>query len=176
MSGPRALSQHPADRLIRELIAAGRDASEAEVARIIERMATARFSEEIRSVKPEERGISYQGVTLGRRVDSLTYHLIKRVVIERQWADGTTARQYVTELHTATREPGALLAVYDRRGGSLAATITPTANVLPPTRRGARPLPFLLVIYSADRGIIVTGYQFSTFAEANIPEEVRWLK
>jgi len=34
----------------------------------------------------------------------------------------------------------------------------------------------LLVIYSADRGIIVTGYQFSELPETGIPSEARWLK
>ncbi len=37
-------------------------------------------------------------------------------------------------------------------------------------------LPELLVIYSADRGILVTGYQCSSLATAAIPKEALWLK
>jgi len=34
----------------------------------------------------------------------------------------------------------------------------------------------LLVVYSVDRGILISGYQFSTFDEVSIPEHALWLK
>lgn len=77
-----ALSQHPVDLLIRELLRTGRPAATEEIAQIIDRMATAPFNPQDRRVPTKERGARYRGYTLGARADSLTYHLIKRVVIE----------------------------------------------------------------------------------------------
>lgn len=149
MNAPHSLSQYPDDRLIRELIATGRDASPEEIAQIIERVATAPFNPDVHPIRVVERGTTYAGETLGPRAKSLTFHLIKRVVIEDQWADGTTAAQYLADVRAAVREPSGRL---------------------------KKTFHSLLVIYSADRGIIVTGYQFSSFAETSIPEEARWLK
>jgi hypothetical protein len=170
------LSQHPADRLIRELIRGRRQATRPEVERIIERMATAPFATHLVTVPPDERGARYLGRILRTRVDSATYHLIKRVVLEEQWANGTTAEQYVEDLRRAVRSPRARLVVYVRRGGHLAATITPTDLVLSPEQRGPQPQPELLVIYSPDRGIIVSGYQFSALEKTGVPQEARWLR
>lgn len=174
MSGP-GFSQHPTDVLIRELIRGERRATDEEIARIVERMATAPFGRGTVHVRLEEREATYRGQMLGARADSLTYHLTKRVVIERQWVPGTTAGQYVADLRRAVRAPSVRLAVYNRHAGHLAAALTPTDLVLPAQRRGARALPELLVIYSADRGIIVTGYQITGLETASIPEEARWL-
>ena len=67
-------SQHPVDRLIRELVDTGRAATAEEVMRIGDRMATVLFASHEVRIYPEEQGASYQGVTLGVRADSLTYH------------------------------------------------------------------------------------------------------
>lgn len=170
-----AVSPHPADRLIRALIRTGRTVIPDEIARIVDRLATAPFDRRLVRVRPDERGATYQGQTLGVRADSLAYHLTKRVAIERQWAVGTTAEQYTDDLRRAIRAPSARLVVYERQGGHLAATITPTSASVPAARRGPRALPWLLVIYSADRGIIVTGYQVSALETISMPQEVRWL-
>lgn len=74
------LSQHPTDRLIRELIRTKRAAAEAEIQAILERMATAAFNQQMVRVPAMLRGISYQGQTLGDRAGSLFLHLIRRVV------------------------------------------------------------------------------------------------
>ena len=42
--------------------------------------------------------------------------------------------------------------------------------------QGLRALPHLLVLYAADRGMIVSGYQFSGRETLAIPQEARWLK
>ena len=62
------------------------------------------------------------------------------------------------------------------RGGPIATTMTPTTQVIPTRRRGARSLPILLVIYSADRGMIISGYQVSAVGLVRIPAEARWLR
>lgn len=170
------LSRHPVDRLIRELIQSGRAAIPGEVEQILLRMTTTSFALEETGVPLQDRGARYRGQTLGVRADPLTYHLIKRVAIEEQWADGTTADQYLADLRRAVRDPGARLTVYERRGGHLATTVTATDRVVRAARRGPQPQPQLLVIFSADRGIIVSGYQFSTLDQTGIPQEARWLK
>lgn len=170
------MDRQVANRLIHELIRTGRHATLEEIEQIVESMATASFDPRPVRVRVEERGASYQGHTLGSRSDSLMYHLIKRVVIERQWVSGTTANEYLEDLRRAVRDPAARLCVYDRRGGPVAATVTATHLVLPPERLGEGALLNLLVVYSADRGIIVSGYQFSSLARTGIPQEARWLK
>lgn len=171
-----ALSPHPTDRLIRALIQTGRRATPEEIERIVDRLATAPFEPRPKRVGVAERGWQYQGRSLAAREESLFYHLVKRVVADGQWGDGTTAEQYLVDLHQAARSDEAHLVVYAARGGHIAAAITPTIAVLPIARRGSDTLPNLLVIYSADRGIIVSGYQFSTLDETRIPQEARWLK
>ncbi len=169
-------SRHPTDRLIRELIRARRAAIVAEVALIIDRMATAPFDPRLRKVRVKERGIPYRGRRVAAHEDSLFHHLVKRVLIEQQWADGTTEDQYLVDLRRAVRSAVARLVVYNDRDGPLAATISPTAAVVPTERQGVNPLPNLLVVYSADRGVLITGYQFSSLAHVRLPEEVVWLK
>ena len=67
--------EHPADRLIREMIATRRRATPEEVAAIVARMANAPFDRRIVPVRVVERGVAYQGHSLGAREDSLRYHL-----------------------------------------------------------------------------------------------------
>ena len=174
--GEERLSRHPADRLIHELIGTRRAAADDEIEQIVERMATAPFGRSTVRVPVKERGARYGDLVLGTRADSLTYHMVKRVAIEQQWPNGTSGDQYLADLARAIRDPGARLTVCPRRGGSIAAIITPTARVMPAHRLGAEPAPQLLVIYSADRGMIVTGYQFSTLDQTGVPEEAVWLR
>ena len=170
------LSQHPTDQLIRDLIDTGRQATPEEIARIIERMATVPFEPRVRRVRLRERGASYLGQTLGPYARSLAYHLIKRVVLDKQWAEGTTEEQYVSDLRRAVRSPDARLVVYRRQSGAIAATLCPTSAALPPVRRGTDAVALLLVVYSADRGIMISGYQISALDQASIPQEALWLR
>jgi hypothetical protein len=92
------LSQHPIDRLIRELIATRRFALPEEIDRIVERIASAPFDPQSdTSVLTEHRGLTYLGQTLGPRASALAYHLVKRVVIDRQWSFGTSSVEYLTD-------------------------------------------------------------------------------
>jgi hypothetical protein len=111
---------------------------------------------------------------LGNREDAWFLHLVQRVLGENQWAEGTDTQEYLTDLQHAARHPASRLCVYERRGGNLAATLSP--NTLPVTWRGIGSLPFVFVIYSADRGKIVSGYQASGVEAIAIPDDVQWLK
>jgi hypothetical protein len=169
------LSQHPVDLLIRELIQSGRPASDEEVAQIIERIATAPFNPSVVTVAMKHRGLSYRGLTLGRRAASLTYHLVQRVVADGQWSVGTTENEYLSDIRRAVGTPQARLAVYARRGGTIAATLTATRATVRAQQLGTDWLPELLVVYSADQGYLVSGYQVSGLATTGIPEEALWL-
>ncbi len=164
------------DRLIRELIETDREATSEEVGRIVGHIAAAPFDPRVVPVAVDHRALTHEGRTLGSRENALVYHLVQRVVVERQWAEGTTPERYLADLRQAVRTPDARLVVYFRRGGHIAVTVTPTDRVLSPGRRGVGELPNLLVVYSADRGIIVTGYQFSTIEATGIPRDARWLR
>jgi hypothetical protein len=168
------LSLHPVDVLIRDLIRTPRPVSSDEVARIIERMATAPFNQRLISVPSKFRGLTYQGRMLGNHEDVWFLHLVQRVVAENQWADGTDAQTYLDDLRNAILHPTARLCVYRRRGGNLAATLT--LNPVPIHHRGAGALRFVFVVYSADRGRIVSGYQVSGLETISISEDGQWLK
>jgi hypothetical protein len=169
-------SQHSVDQLIRALLRTGQVATPEEVAWLIERMATAPFNPAVVPIAPHHRGLTYQGQRLGAHADSLTYHLIQRVVIEGQWTAGTTGGQYLEDLRRAFIAPSARLAVYPRRGDTIAATVTPTADAVPLERRTLKSLPDLLVIYSANWGTILSGYQISGVERTGIPQEAKWLR
>ena len=127
-------------------------------------------------VKTEHRGLAYVGRTLGARAPSLFYHLVQRVLVDGQWGEGTTESHYLADLHLAVGNAAAQLAIYQRRGGHIAIAVAPTDSVVPLERQGWRSFSHLLVVYSTDRGMIVTGYQFSDPAQTGIPAEARWLK
>jgi hypothetical protein len=98
------LSQRPVDRLIREIIATRRPVQADEIDQVVERIATAPFDPEPAApVRMKHRGMTYQGHTLGARASALTYHLVKRVVDDGQWAFGTTSAEYLADLREAAR-------------------------------------------------------------------------
>lgn len=171
-----ATSQHPVDRLIRELIATRRAATPEEIDQIIDRMATAPFDPRTRRVPDALRGVTYRRHTLEEQEPTMVIHLVQRVAGDGQWVDGTTEAEYLADLRRAVRDLAAGLAVYLRHGGSIAATLTPTENVLPTERRGPDALPWLYVVYSGDRGIIISGYQASGLDTLSIPEHAQWLR
>lgn len=176
MSAGLPLSQHPVDQLIRELIDTRRPATPDEIRQIVDRMAAVPFGSGQIPVPRKYRGLIYLGYTLGSSDDALVLHLTQRVVAEGQWVVGTSAGEYVGDLRRAVRAPSARLAVYLRRGGHVATVVCRTADVVSPERLGPGTLPWLIVVYSADRGILVSGYQFSSFATVSIPEDALWLR
>lgn len=167
-------SQHPVDCLIRELVATRRWPTPSEIGEIVSRVATAPFDpDQDVSVRIKHRGLRYQGEILGARASSLTYHLVKRVVDDQQWAFGTTAEEYLADLRQAVRSADARVILYERRGGCIAAVMTRTR--LPPARVGEGAEAWMLVVFSADRGTILSGYQTSSDTPVNIPKDALWL-
>lgn len=175
MNQGRRRSDHPTDRLIRELNQSGRPSELGEIDQILDRMAVAPFDSRIVRALPTERGFNYHGRVVQQRDEALFVHLIRRVMGNGQWTDATSQQDYLDDLRRSIRAPKARLALYQRRGGYLAATLTPTADVIPAIRRGPRSRVELWVVYSADRGIILTGYQVSSRDEVSIPKDTRWL-
>jgi hypothetical protein len=171
----RDLSGHPVDRLIHELVQTRRNVAPDEIQRILDRIATAEFDTRLIQVESFEQGLVYERRRLMPRDESLFVHLVRRAVIDKQWSLGTTAEQYVKDLRRVATVGGVRLAVYQRRGGSIAALLALTHLVIPAEQRGPRWLPELFVVYSADRGIIVSGYQVEGLATISIPEDARWL-
>jgi hypothetical protein len=173
---PDSASQHPVDRLIVRLIRAEVNPSPDALRQIVDRMATAPFNRRLVRVPSRDRGMAYGDVILGRTIDSLEYHLVKRIRGERQWADGTTVEEYQLDLRDATQHPSARILVYERSGEAFAATISPTIDVVPSHRLGRNWLHHLFVVYSARRGNLKTAYMFSDLSELDVPETIRWLK
>lgn len=165
-------SQHPTDHLLRELIATRRAASLSEMAQVHERLATAPFDPRPRRMPSPLRGQFVDGDPLGERAESLLVHLAQRIA-EGQWAEGTTRGQYLDDLRRTVRRADARVLVYERRGGAIAAALAD--NDLPPSRLGHAPQRLVFVVYSADRGIVVTGYQTSGLHTLDIPGDARWL-
>ena len=171
------LSPHPVDRLIRELIRTGRAATEDEVAQIVDRIATAPFNPHQATVDEIDRGRPFLGRTLRAVEESLFYHLYKRVVVQQQWSPSTTAEEYVADLRQAIRQPVSRLVIYarDQDGWREHIAGVMAENPVPMRRRGARALPWIYVVYSADRGIILSGYQVRSLQSVSIPEDAQWL-
>lgn len=170
------VSQHSTDRLIRHLAQASSPATRDEAEQIITRMAEAPFDRREVPVPTRLRGLTDQGHVLTARCDSLVYHLIKRTLDERQWADGTTHEEYLADLRRVVCHSASRLAVYERRGGFMAVALAQTMAAVPLARQAVGTLPHLLVVYSAEHGMIVTGYQVSSLDLIGIPEAARWLK
>jgi hypothetical protein len=174
---PESAPPYPVDRLIMRLV---RDpeavATPADVAAIVDRIATAPFSQRLLRVPARYRGMTYGGITVERLTHSLDYHLVKRVRDERQWVEGTTTAHYLRDLRAAIQSPQASLLVYARAGDTCAATISPTHGAVPPWRLGSGQLPNMLVIYSAVQGALVTGHMLSAIETVSLPEDIRWLR
>ncbi len=169
----RRLGQDPSDQVIRELIQTGRQATPRELRDIVARIGSAPFSLQTSSMPEEARGITYLGQRLETRASSLLVHLVRRVLVDGQWAEGTDEHEYVSDLRSAVGDSSARIVVYERQGGSIAGILAP--NAVPAERRGPRALPWIYVVYSADRGTIVSGYQASGLQEIDIPASAVWL-
>ena len=148
--GSVQLSSDPTDVLIRNLIQTGRGATAEEIDQIVNRMAEAKFP-------------------------TSTQHLAKRLD-DKQWTAETSVEDYVSDLRRAIQDESARLSVYKRRGGNLAGILTETERIVPEQRRGDQWDPLLVVVYSADRGIILSGYQAHSLETIALPKDVRWLR
>lgn len=172
--GPFLPGQHPVDDLIRALIAAPqRPVTAQEIAQIQWHIATAPHNLNDIKIRAKYRGITYQGMTLGRREPSLRAHLAIRVVYDGQWVDGTTAQQYVADLHAAVQQETARIVVYERGGTAMAAVLAP--HTIPVARQGPQAEDTVFVVYAADNGFLVSAYQTAGVAKLDISQEARWI-
>jgi hypothetical protein len=124
---------------------------------------------------PENVRITDVHNVLGDRTSSLNLHFFRRVVVEQQWARSTSPEDYLSDLRMAIVHNSARIGVYMRRGGNIAIAVAGMSEIVPERRRGIGTLPMILVIYSADRGAIVSGYQFSDWSTVAVPGEIKWL-
>lgn len=139
------------DALLREVLD-GRAPTDAELSEIVEHIAKADFLHE----------------------GSMRLHLQKRIR-DLQWTADATVEDYRQDL--ARMAQGATqLAVYRRRGGAMAALFSLTIAVIPRERLGSRAEDQCILVYSIDRGRLVTGYQFSTPSQLALPEDMKWLQ
>jgi hypothetical protein len=143
-------SRHPVDVLIRRVAGGTHHATAADIDQMIEGIATAPFDSRRVPVPVPLRGRQFLGQSLQPREPSLVVHLAQRVLGEGQWALQTTIDEYLNDLRRAVRA-ASRLAVYDRRGGLIVASISITAEIVPETRRSGGSRPLLVVIYSVDR-------------------------
>ena len=152
-SEEKKISMHEADQVIRDLTA-GAELTQGDLSRIQAKATTSGFITE----------------------RSLTDHLSKRVSEERQLAPGTTAEDYQRAIKRAVTSSEASVAVYQRRGGNLAAFIVPTDHVIPVEKQGPKADPHFAVIYSSERGSILSAYMISSKEELSTGEHTRWLR
>ena len=93
---------------------------------------------------------------MGQAEPSVIAHLVKRVLVEKQWADDVTVDEYLAHLHGVVRQPDLRVAVYRGRDRRVFLGLL-SPNRIPNNRLGERYAAFLWVVYAADYGKIVTG-------------------
>ena len=171
------LSPNETDRLMRRLIRSGRAATAMDdqqiEAQIAERVAQAPLNTRVVPAG-DLSNTEYLGRTTKEQDNSDWVHLVKRVT-QKQWADGTTVEEYVADLRQAALAAKNVV-LSNQRGGNIVAFSVATNDIIPAIRRGSDSLPHLVVIYLADRGIIISGYQASDLSEVRIPTDALWLK
>lgn len=166
-------SQHPADRLIRELLVSGRRTSDHEIRTILERIASAPFNSREIAVNNALVEQEYLGLRIPHRAEASLAHLWKRVLVDEQWAEGTTVDEYVADIRASARDVNARLVIAVIRDSPSAGVLAP--NRSPLQRRGPNAGPLLFVGYSVNGGMITTGYQTADQAHVRLPVNARWL-
>ena len=166
--------QDEPNRLIREFLDPLRVPTDREIGKILNHVAKAPFRSGRIRVDEDLLVAVFSGRTLDKREPSLTVHLAKRVVVEEQWAIGTTEEQYVADLHSIVDDAELRMVVYRSRDGQCKLGLL-APNRLPRERLGGNSEKLLWVVYSANYGTITTGYQVSSVDRITIPKGARWL-
>ena len=172
MLGQRS-SQHPADQLIRELLISGRRATDDEIRSLLRRIGTAPFNSKDIAVDGDLVGIEFLGQMIPERAEALCAHLWKRVLVDEQWAEATTADEYLADLRRSIADVSARIVIAVIRGSPSAGILAP--NRTPIGRRGANSGAFVFVGYSVNGGMITTGYQTLDQTRIRLPRNARWL-
>jgi hypothetical protein len=140
---------------LQALVASPRQVTAAERTSIVRHIASAEFNRDGVTTEEQIRGLTYLGRTVEPWADSLFVHLVRRVLVQRQWADGTTEAMYLADLREAVLHTAA-----DVRLGLASAlpTVQITAPLtVPEERRGPRAQPWIVVIYAPNRDRLVSG-------------------
>lgn len=169
----RRMQDEP-NRLKREWLNPERVPTEEEIKRILDHVAKAQFSTRVVPVDRRIVGQVFQGKRLAKNEPSILAHLAKRVLVERQWVDNVTPDEYVAHLRTAVLDAEARKVIYIGKDGRLYAGFL-AINKLPAKLLADGSQDFVWVVYAADYGTIVTGYQVSGLEKINLPPDVRWL-
>ncbi|MCL5957850.1 MAG: hypothetical protein M1358_00785 [Chloroflexi bacterium] len=162
------------NKLIKAFLNPKRDPTEEEVRKILNHVAKAPFRSTMTSVKKEIQGQVFLGQKLRPKEPSITAHLAKRVLAEGQWSRDTTLDQYLADLRSVLDDPKLRKAVYQSKDGRTLLGLL-GQNRLPRERLGDSSESFIWVLYSADYGTIVSGYQVSGVNRITLPKDVRWL-
>lgn len=166
-------SSDAVDQLIRGLIVAGREPTRPERRQILDRIAGALFSRVMVEVPRQHRNLLVPGHPIGGRAPSLEYHRAKHTA-DGQWAASTTTHQYLGDLRRGVRHRSAEFTAYRSGNRSMAAIRVRTEDAVPPVRRGRRTQPNLVILYSADWGRILTGFQYRRLEQTDIPTGALW--
>lgn len=174
-TGPEGQRLDTADRLIAELLSGSRQAGPDDADRIAATIAGAPFSGRQVPV-PSHLQRVYNGRPVRPVESSLLVHLLRRMIDDEQWTMGTTEADYLGDLHAAASLPEAAIGITGGGGGNLAFVVADTHRVVPARRLGRRPHPLLLVVYSANSGILLSGYQIPDSQLQQRAQAITWLR
>lgn len=158
MREPVTTDEQMIDALILSLVAADRQATDAELDRIVAHVARAPFSTRpVRTTRWLRERLAQAGITIEQtRLPSVEVHLLKRIHLERQWPVGTTADNYLAGLHRAVEHPAAQVWTYRYYAEPYVGVLAPSHLQDVPS-----PQPYIFVAYNPRYGTITTGYQAS---------------
>ena len=160
-----------ARQIATEIITGARRPTAEDAELLREHLASAPFSKAQVKVPTALRRMNVGGAEIGPKATADVVHLAQRLKDE-QWADGTTQKEYIRDLHQHCADAGSRVVVYDRRGGQIIGILAPTT--VPDGRRGLKTLPMMYIVYSVDRAAIISGYQASAIEAISIPESAIW--
>jgi hypothetical protein len=172
VSGQRS-SQHPADQLIRELLASGRQPTTSEIQLAVERIGTAPFNRREIQVDTDLVGRRYLGQPIPVRAETSLAHLWRRALVDEQWTEGTTVEEYIADLRASVLRGQARVVIAVIRESPSAGALA--LNLTPADRRGPNAGPLVFVGYSVNGGMITTGYQTVDQTRIRLPGNARWL-
>lgn len=161
---------------MRRVIRVGEHATDAEIRAIVQRIEASPFASQTMNVAPATiRLAAANGFTVPSVTDALTAHVAKHVWAQGQWVN-TTPEEYFLDLRLAVRSSTARLVAYERNGRPMVAAVANTQLVVPSRRLGPAAGPLIVVLYSPDNAMIVTGYMIGRLQAAHIPADATWLR
>ncbi len=100
---------------------------------------------------------------------------VRQRVADEQWQAGLTASELRSDMARFAIY-ARMLGIYTRRGGAMACLLSEVEGVVEPQRRGPYAEALAIVVYSIDRGKVITAYQFSAMTQLSMPEDARWFR